>query len=239
MSGAGIDLWWFRLGEEAEPVDDALGFLDEAERARFRGFGSPAAAAFFAFRRAVRRIVLASYLSIPPESLRFREGSAGKPVLEHPRTELAFSASHSGRTGVVVAAQGMPVGVDLELSRSVRATGLAERILSPAEQGVWQATTPNDAAGLVLRAWTAKEAVVKGMGTGLDLAAFREITVAPGAAPGAWQAVGLGGKLSGESPWRVWAATLPGGGFVAVAALSPRPVEVIDAAGLLARHGLL
>jgi len=238
VSGPSIDLWWFRIGAGSKPAPWALGLLEAGERIRFRKITDPDAAGFFAFRRALRRKVLASYLGLPPGQVAISDPAEGKPRLIHPSSEICFNASHSGTSGVIAVAEAMPVGVDLELERPIDTARFAERILSPAERLDYQRAAPADRLGMLLRAWTAKEALVKGMGLGLDLAAFRQISLPETASPGRWQPVALGRRLAAHGRWQVCSISLPAThpepSLVSIAAPRAVPVKVIDAKALLA-----
>lgn len=88
-----------------------------------------------------------------------KSASGGKPYLPaYPG--LHFSLSHSGNF-VVCAISSVPVGVDLELPRTVH-PGVAARWFSPEEQALL-AQAPSAFFDL----WMAKEAVLKEIGCGL------------------------------------------------------------------------
>jgi 4'-phosphopantetheinyl transferase len=72
-----------------------------------------------------------------------------------------WSVSHS-RASVAAAVDDAPIGVDVEDARAV-SDAARERILSPAECALFDPRSAVD----VLRAWTAKEAVLKELGIGL------------------------------------------------------------------------
>ncbi|HSF94607.1 MAG TPA: 4'-phosphopantetheinyl transferase superfamily protein [Thermohalobaculum sp.] len=236
-----MTLWWFRLGSAAEATP-ALELLDADERARFRQLRDPDAARFFAFRRAARRAILASCLGADPASLGFANSPGGKPHLAEPPCRIGFNASDSGTLGVVAINPDGPVGVDLELPRALDAARFGERILSPAERMICQTAPPGERMRLILRAWTVKEAVLKGTGTGLDLWALRQIAAPLAARPDAWQAVALSGRMADRGSWQVWTHMLavgqPQPAVVSLAAPSALPVRVVDARPLLAQFGL-
>ena len=240
MSRSHIDLWWFRLDRDGNAWGNTVGLLSPEERVRYRQFDRPDAARSFAIRRTVRRLILCSYLGVPAEDLRFLE-EGGKPVILSPGNELHFSASDTTGMGMIAVSLGAPVGLDIERRRSIRDLRLAMRILSPSERPACDPATPAEWNDLLLRAWTGKEAVVKGMGLGLDLAAFRQITLVPGSEGEAWKAVRLGGSLSDRGSWHVRdmqpECEALAKMMVSVAAPSPRPVRVFEATSLLMRPG--
>jgi 4'-phosphopantetheinyl transferase len=99
-------------------------------------------------------------------------GSAehGKPLLDGPAGDtIDLSVAHSGAVAVVAVATGARVGVDVEVVRPrVRLDRLAARVLAPADLATWQRIADPDAALRVfLRAWTTKEAYLKGLGIGV------------------------------------------------------------------------
>lgn len=239
MSAGEIDLWHFRLDGPA-PRRDPLSLLDGAERARYRQFRSAEAARLFALRRAARRAILGDYLAEDPGRLVFEDGPSGRPVLAAPEAGLHFSASDAGAFCVLAVARDSCVGADIEPIRRLNTARLTERVLSPGERMALAGEPPTSRSRLVLRAWTGKEALVKGLGLGLDLAAFRQITLALDAETGTWQPALLGAELARHGPWHVWTTTLKQAGDVMLSVASPVParVRIIDAASLLSRRGL-
>jgi phosphopantetheinyl transferase len=225
-----------------DPWSSARHLLDAGERRRYRSFDRPDAAAFFALRRAARRLVLSSYLDIPPDALRFTEGLHGKPAIASTQGELHFSASDTGWTGMIAVGRECPLGLDVEGVRAISDPRLAERILSPDEWQALKLAPTSERNILLLRAWTGKEAMVKGMGLGLDLSAFRQITLALSVPAGTWSSARLGPGLARRGPWQVCEARRDSGPFtgavVTVAAPTPRAIRVFDAMSLLALHGL-
>jgi 4'-phosphopantetheinyl transferase len=92
--------------------------------------------------------------------------SAGRPVTDPP---VDISLSHGGGWIAVAASRAGRVGVDVEAVRDV-SPALARRCLSPAEVG-WMESAPGarDRQERFLRLWTAKEAYLKAIGTGLGV----------------------------------------------------------------------
>lgn len=122
----------------------ALACRFDADRARVAGAG-------MLLQTALERA------GIPAERQRFAENPFGKPYLtEFP--DLHVSLSHGG-PWAVCAVSDRPVGVDVELPRCSYA--VAKRYFHPEE--LPQATD----ADRLCRLWTAKEAFVKALGTGL------------------------------------------------------------------------
>jgi 4'-phosphopantetheinyl transferase len=115
------------------------------------------------------RQLLGASLQVDPDTLTFEYGPHGRPRLTGPHAGLDFSWSHSGDSAMLAMARDLPeLGVDIEqVRRRARALDLARRYFADAEHVALQ-TLPEDAldAGF-LALWTAKEAVLKGLGRGL------------------------------------------------------------------------
>lgn len=140
--------------------------------------------------RAMLRAVLAAYLGLPPQQLRFVRGPYGKPELAgDPRFMPAFNLSHCGPQVLLALTgpQGL-VGVDVEQRCCVPDwPQIAAGCFHPLEAAglaALQACSPTAAWQAFIEVWTRKEAVVKALGLGLSmpLNAFRVSVMAQGRA---------------------------------------------------------
>ncbi len=122
---------------------------------------------FVAGRGAVRAI-LAGYRNAAPEALCFTYSPHGKPELTgEPR--LHFSVTHCEDLALLAVSAGCPVGIDLERLRTDFAPEpLAARFFAPSEQEALAQALPADKHRVYWSLWTAKEAYLKAVGTGLD-----------------------------------------------------------------------
>ena len=161
-----VHLWRFPLACQ-QPLAH---LLEEQERERARRLLSPAQARAFVVARARLRQILAVYLELAPQSLRFSYGRAGKPVLaDHHAKAPAFNLAHSGGWGVCAVTRGSVVGVDIErLDRQFDYEKLAAQFFSAGERRWLQACTPARRRRLFFRIWTRKEAWLKGKGDGFS-----------------------------------------------------------------------
>jgi 4'-phosphopantetheinyl transferase len=146
--------------------------LDPEERARAARFVFTADRARFLLAHAALRRCLGQLLGRAAESLRFRYGPFGKPALDLGLLDQApfhFNLSHS-RAMALVAWAGAELGVDVEdVGREVDELGLGRRVFSPSEQQVLRARPAGPARRAAFYSlWTRKEAVLKGLGTGLS-----------------------------------------------------------------------
>jgi 4'-phosphopantetheinyl transferase len=238
MNAGGIDLWQFSLDGGPEAVNAALAFLCPGERTRFRQFGNAQLAASFAIRRAARKVILARYLGVDPSDVRTCDAAAGKPELPGPSAGLHFNASHSKNCGILVVTHLFPVGADVEHLRSIDTKALAGRVLSPPERVEFDHADPEDRDAGIFSAWTAKEALVKGIGVGLDLRDLPLITLPFAPAPAVWKLAQFGGRMKVHGQWYVYSLAPSEDYYVSLAAPAEAAVTVMDARGLLAGQGI-
>ena len=113
-----------------------------------------------------RRLSVAAGLFIRSVERHF--GKVGTDENGKPHTEgIEFSLSHSGRY-VAFAVSDSPVGVDIE--RTGRIAGIAERVMTPSEYDEMIGTvSEDDREDVLCRMWTAKESYMKALGTGFRL----------------------------------------------------------------------
>jgi 4'-phosphopantetheinyl transferase len=156
------------LDERIVPVDAAL--LSPDERARAERFHFEADRARFSRVRAELRRVLGAALGRPPTAVELTGGRDEKPRLAgRDGDSLAFSLSRARGLGLI-AVGARPLGVDIEaVDAQPFDAALAARILSPDELAALTALPPDERARALLRAWTRKEALLKGTGDGLSV----------------------------------------------------------------------
>lgn len=161
-------LW--RLSLAGEVSDRERASLDDAEKARAARFVFDHDRRRFIAAHVGLRRLLGDRLGVEPAALRFEPGEFGKPRLrDEPR--CAFSLTHSGDEALVALSDGPDIGVDLEGVRDFRdVDGLARQCLTPAELVAFDATPEAGRVLAFLRAWTRKEACLKALGTGLQIA---------------------------------------------------------------------
>jgi 4'-phosphopantetheinyl transferase len=127
----------------------------------------PAAASRRARTDAILRALLARYLPLGPEGLRFGRESKGRPYLVHPGAP-DFNLSDTVGGTVLAVAHGGRVGIDIErIERRPPVLRLAARWFAPGEAEALGRLDPESARAAFLRHWTAKEAACKATGTGI------------------------------------------------------------------------
>ena len=123
----------------------------------------------FVVRRGVLRALLGAYLGLHPSHIRLETVGRGKPVLNrahHP--SVHFNVSFSRNQALFAFSQNVELGIDIEAVRTIpEMEALADSILSPGEKAFWVQLPPPEKEQAFCRFWTRKEAIVKGLGTGL------------------------------------------------------------------------
>jgi len=174
VSLAGVDVLHVDLATGKEFDQAALGWLDEAERARWKRFGAEAARRRYARCRAALRAVLCQRLDCANGSLAFGTGAHGKPFAKVAGSEhrASFNVSHSHDHGLIAfAADSIPLGIDVEMREhrgDLRA--VAERVFAASELAWLARHSGEQWRRAFFRLWTCKEAAIKALGTGFTLA---------------------------------------------------------------------
>ena len=114
-------------------------------------------------------------VSLPLADLTYTVDDYGKPSLSN---AVYFSLSHT-KTAIAVAIDHAPVGIDVETIVSparISDRHFLDRTMSPAEQQ--QIAAADDPCMLFTELWTKKEALVKLLGTGIDMSTLPTLLTA-------------------------------------------------------------
>lgn len=174
-----IGAWIWALDPSEGMLADLFHSLSPEECARAARFKFEADRRRFIVARAGMRKLLGCLLGEDPGKLRFAYSRWGKPYLEGEASHLGFNLSHSGDTALLVAAQGLELGVDLEIEREdLEPMEMGSFALSQREFQ-WLSEKP---AALrkhaFIEIWTLKEAMLKSRGLGIG-STLQEFSVIP------------------------------------------------------------
>ena len=223
-----IELHWFRFSSDKDGLYPDLSLLSPEEVKQFDGFENRQAASDFALRRSFRRRVLGDQLNIPPGQLRFKSNDAGKPALIAGQNAVRFNTSHGRYGGVLALCEAFPVGVDIEFFRPIDEAAFAEKILSPRERATHFALQAEVQLASLFAIWTAKEAVIKALGIGLNLNQLPLIDVDPQERHSSWRDVRISPPLP-QADWKIWTQRLDDAfGVPAIVSIAaPEACEVV------------
>ncbi len=150
---------------------------------------------------AILRTLLARYVMLTPDALRFGREAKGRPYLLHADAP-DFNLSDTSGGCVLAVAAGGRIGIDVERrDRKLPVHRLAARWFAPEETRALRALDADAACRAFLSLWTAKEASCKATGTGIygRLAAWR-FAIDDEAAPP--HALGLPDDAGPVESWR-------------------------------------
>jgi 4'-phosphopantetheinyl transferase len=175
----GCEIWIASIPEFTEHQAALDGVLTPDERAHVHRIHGGQATARLS--RGVLRLILAQYLDLPPDEIEIDRScpdcgrSHGRPRLwRRPETAIEaieFSVTHGGDLLVLAVAGNTPVGVDVEPIGALGDVGaeLLDYTLTAAERLRLLEVAAPQRRRIFLRHWTGKEAILKALGTGLDL----------------------------------------------------------------------
>lgn len=164
-----VHIWHANLNLPPQQIDCLRILLSQDEIVRADKFRFARHQIRFVAARGILRQLLGRYLNISPQDLSFTYGSKGKPDLERARAfPIQFNLSHSQEHALFGFSRQHSIGVDLEYQRPMPdALKIARRFFSPNEFQMLAKSSPETQAQLFFQLWTAKEAYLKAIGTGL------------------------------------------------------------------------
>jgi 4'-phosphopantetheinyl transferase len=172
-SKVALDLWFFPVDATADQLARWRTYLDASEHARMSRFMFTRDQVRFTVCRSRTRRILGWYTASHPREITFASSGRGKPVLAGHNSQLvSFNLSHTEGLACLAVTHGFgsgcghAVGVDLERIRSIKDDFMAY-VLNPAELTTLLRLDPVDRQAAFFRYWTAKEAYLKSIGTGL------------------------------------------------------------------------
>lgn len=162
-----IDLWFWRLDASAHHVARWRRYLNAIELARMAKFVFEKDQLRFAICQSRVRRILGQYTQTGPHDIAFTTIGRDKPVLagDNPRS-IEFNLTHTDGLACLAVTHGAAVGVDLEAMRAVKDEFIVYSLNQVEHTSILSLdSTEREAA--FLRHWTAKEAYLKALGTGL------------------------------------------------------------------------
>ncbi len=165
-----VRLWLADLDRPDWPLHGLTALLDPDERSRAANLVSEQRQRRFVVAHGLLRALAGHCVGTPPSSIAFIRGPSGRPFLgaTEGRPAPTVSWSRSGGLGLYAFAEGLEIGVDVEVVRPV--TGLLEiarRLLPPEVHAALAGQRPCDRPASFAAWWTRAEACVKARGDGL------------------------------------------------------------------------
>ena len=164
-----VHVWFADLATTTEADAESLvKLLSEDEYERSRRFAFPQLKKNYIISRAILRLLLSHYIKEPPKEITFYYGEYGKPKLAG-NDEIKFSISHSENRVTYAISLGDEVGIDIEKVKDDIYSGeMAQLCLSSGEKNFLKELSFSDQIQSFYSLWTCKEALLKGLGCGLE-----------------------------------------------------------------------
>lgn len=165
-----VHIWRANLDLSSMEIECLSQFLSSDEIARAAKFRFPLHRKRFIAARGILRQLLGIYLKVSPDDLTFEYGDRGKPLLSKYawNSSINFNLSHSQEYAIYGFTYHQAIGVDLEYVREMPdALKIAQRFFSENEYELIRSTAREKQNQVFFQLWTAKEAYLKAIGTGL------------------------------------------------------------------------
>ena len=178
--------------------------------------------------RGVLRQLLGYYLHTEPKKIEFSYSDRGKPLLREPSpvSPLQFNLSHSQEYALYGFTYNRPIGVDLEYLREMPdLIKIARRFFSTRESELLSRTNNESRAKLFFQLWTAKEAYLKAIGTGLS-GSLASVEIAIDRVPSPRLLAVRGDRLI-ATEWSLYFC-VPATGYIAAVVVKSRSQQQID-----------
>jgi len=171
LFGRPVQIWLARIAPPRGLAGPAgLRLLSDEELSRMERLVSGQVRREYAAGRALARLALGHFLSVPPRQLTLAVDGESRPVLAgaYRSAGIDFNLSHSGDLVAVAVTGGLRLGIDVELhTERPTAPALARRFFSPAENALLERTGPAHYTQRWHRIWTTREAHAKARGIGV------------------------------------------------------------------------
>jgi 4'-phosphopantetheinyl transferase len=165
-----VHIWRLYINSEFSNIQYLKGILSNEERTKAEGFYFKIDQWRYIIVRAILRIILAKYLCLEPEQIRFNYGTHDKPALSDvlKTHRVNFNLSHSQNIALYVIVCDREVGIDIENIRTdLDVLGIAEHWFSQREAAVIRELSSDAQKKAFFTIWTRKEAYLKAKGVGL------------------------------------------------------------------------
>lgn len=221
LNGWPIKLHWVSLKAGPEEQERLTALLSPAEADRAQRYRKREDRRRYVVRRGRLRELCGRAIGCSAVEVPLADGPFGKPFIEAPGA-MRFNLSHSGDLALMVFADNLEIGCDIEWLRPGLASRRAARtFFSPREQDELAGLDGDGFERAFFACWTRKEALVKGMGLGLTLPlqAFDVATAPDCEVP----------LLSGPAGWSLRAFEPAPGLCAAIAVCEPAPQRALSA----------
>lgn len=163
-----VYVWRILLPIETEFKSGLQKTLSEDELSRLEKFHFDSDRDRMLVARGALRDILARYLNKAPSTVQFHYTEFGKPFLN--QSSLKFNVSHAHHCILIAIANNMDVGIDVEYSKNAfNYLSIAKEFFTLKEYAFLLTLNAEERQCAFYRFWTQKEAILKGVGLGLQV----------------------------------------------------------------------
>ena len=152
-------------------IESLFKLLSPEERNRAKKYHFERDRVLYIARHGILRTLLGNYIKCEPGQIQFTTNTYGKPYLKHAvhNKQYYFNISCSNGMGVFAFIADQEVGVDIEFVKPVpELSSLVEHYFSAKEKNKFKNLPTIQRKNLFYEYWTRKEALIKGIGMGLQ-----------------------------------------------------------------------
>ncbi|MCP5468303.1 MAG: 4'-phosphopantetheinyl transferase superfamily protein [Deltaproteobacteria bacterium] len=163
-----VHVWELEFSEDPTWVQKIFSYLTMEEQKLYQDSPTAKKKKEFLLSRGPLRFLLSRYLKRDFSQIEILRQEKGKPFV--PDKAFHFNLSHSHERAVFAFCQNFEIGIDLEFlnpKRSIKK--IAQRYFAESEKELIENTPQAQRERLAYQLWTAKEALMKGNGEGLEL----------------------------------------------------------------------
>ena len=163
-------VWRAKLDLSADEITELTKILAEDEQVKANRFRFPEHQRRYIAARGILRKLISSYSNISADSVQFDYNSHGKPKITEflNNQNLQFNVSHSEELALYGITRDRRIGIDLEYLREMNdVVQIAQRFFAPRESAVIASLHGDEQKRVFFQFWTAKEAYLKAIGSGL------------------------------------------------------------------------
>lgn len=166
LAAGEVHVWSVPLADLPAALDELTADLSADEQARASRYRAGRIREQFIAGRGFLRRLLGEYLGVRPLDVPIGYELSGKPMLVG--ADLRFNLTHADGLALIAIA-GQRVGVDVERVHAIpNEEALVERFFSAAECTAYRRLPEALRQAAFFRAWTCKEAVIKGAGASIE-----------------------------------------------------------------------
>lgn len=219
-----VHTWRVWLDLSSHEIDTMQVTISEPEMDRAEKFHFLKDRNRFIAAHSYLRQILAKYLELEPEEIRYTYNEHGKPEFDSDFSQMRFNLSHSEFIGLIAVSKMSRIGIDIErIKQQVNIEEIAKRFFSSGETKKILSLSESERNEAFFRCWTQKEAYIKALGVGMLMSLNQfEVSFEPGIPP---KIKHIDGDEGEAARWNMYHIN-PNEGFIGALVVEGKPTDV-------------